>query len=298
MMLFRRHFTIMVLPDAQAFLKRFHVKGGQIAGGLVGLLALVTLALVSPLLFLWSLHLSRELHQVRTERDHLAARAQEVDQTVAELRQKLTTYEKRYDRLAAMAGLPVSSGQPGAQGRIVDQQLSPSAQFDFMRTETEQLSDRSALLDRRADIVEQAWGQQSERWSRYPALMPAKGLIGAGFGWRRDPFTGLNQFHRGVDILAPIGTPVRAPADGVVIKAERDSGYGNTLMISHGDGIVTRFGHLSAFKVQAGQKVQRGDIVALVGNTGRSTGSHVHYEVMENGTAVNPEKFWGDDVYF
>ncbi len=297
-MLFRRHFTIMVLPDAQAFLRRFHIKGGQIAGGLAGLLALVTLALVSPLLLFWGIHLSRELNLVKTDRDQLAARSQEVEQNLADLRQKLTTYEKRYDRLAAMAGLPVSSSQAGGQGRIVDQQLTTGAKFDFMKSEAEQLADRSSLLDRRADIVEQAWGEQAERWARYPALMPAKGLIGAGFGWRRDPFTGLNQFHRGVDILAPIGTPVRAPADGVVIKAGRDSGYGNTLILSHGDGIVTRYGHLSAFKVSPGQTVKRGDIVALVGNTGRSTGSHVHYEVMENGTAVNPEKFWGDDAYF
>jgi murein DD-endopeptidase MepM/ murein hydrolase activator NlpD len=297
-MLFRRHFTIMVLPDAQAFLRRFHVKGGQIAGGLVGLLTLVTLALVSPLLLLWSLQLSRELRQVKSDREHLAARSQEVEQTVAELRQKLASYEKRYDRLAAMAGLPVSSPQPGGQGRIVDAPLSAGAKFDLAKTETEQLTDRTALLERRIDGVEQAWGDQTERWSRFPALMPTQGLIGAGFGWRRDPFTGLNQFHRGVDILAPIGAPVRAPADGVVIHAGRDSGYGNTLVISHGDGVTTRYGHLSMFKVRPGQKVRRGDVVALVGNTGRSTGSHVHYEILENGAAVNPEKYWGDDAYF
>jgi len=297
-MLFRRHFTIMVLPDAQSFLRRFHIRGGQIAGGLVGLVALVTLALVSPLLLLWSLHLTRELRQVKVERDHLAVRSQEVEQTVADLRQKLGNYERRYDRLAAMAGLPVSAERSGGEGRIVDAELSPAAKFDLMKTETEHLADRTSLLDRRVDSIEQSWGEQTERWSRFPALVPAKGLIGAGFGWRRDPFTGLNQFHRGVDILAPTGTPVRAPADGVVIKAGRDSGYGNTLIISHGDGIVTRYGHLSAFKARPGQKVQRGDVVALVGNTGRSTGSHVHYEIFENGSAVNPEKYFGEDAYF
>ena len=95
-----------------------------------------------------------------------------------------------------------------------------------------------------------------------------------------------------------IGTPVRAPADGVVRSAERDGGYGNTLTLDHGDGIVTRYGHLSAFRARPGQRVHRGDVVAFVGNTGRSSGSHVHYEIVLHGAAVDPLQFLpGDDLF-
>lgn len=298
-MLFRRHFTIMVVPDAQALLRRFHVRGGQIAGGIAGLVVLVTLALSSPLLLIWAVNESRQVSELRAEKETVATRSMEVEQTVSELRQKLAAYEKKTEKLAYLAGLEVNPPKPMGAGNIVDARVTdPGARLDIARSEAEDLVDRSSLLDRRIGTVEQAIGRQTERLAHTPSLMPTRGLIGGGFGWRRDPFTGLKQFHRGLDICAPVGTPVKAPADGIVIKAERDAGYGNTLYISHGDGIVTRYGHLSAFKAQPGQKVTRGQVVALVGNTGRSTGAHVHYEVMVRGQNVDPMQYLVEDELF
>ncbi len=137
--------------------------------------------------------------------------------------------------------------------------------------------------------------ERSERFARVPSLLPVPGLIGGGFGWRRDPFTGAKQFHRGVDLSAPTGTLVFAPADGIVLAAERESGYGNVLTVSHGDGMVTRYGHLARFKVKPGHEVRRGDAIAVVGSTGRATGPHLHYEVLLEGRQVDPMAYILDE---
>lgn len=112
------------------------------------------------------------------------------------------------------------------------------------------------------------------------------------FGVRSDPFQGSARMHAGLDMAAPLGTPVFATADGIVGRAERTyGGYGNLVQIEHGKGLETRYGHLSQILVRQGQRVHRGDLIALMGSTGRSTGSHLHYEVRIDGHAVNPTPF-------
>jgi murein DD-endopeptidase MepM/ murein hydrolase activator NlpD len=124
-----------------------------------------------------------------------------------------------------------------------------------------------------------------------PAVWPVRGWVTSPFGNRIAPFTGKIQFHEGIDIAVQIGTPVLAPADGVVTKAGFESGYGNVVEISHGYGLMTVFGHNSRLNVKVGQHVKRGDIISYSGNTGSSTGPHVHYEVRVNGLPVNPVRY-------
>lgn len=121
-----------------------------------------------------------------------------------------------------------------------------------------------------------------------PSIWPIAGWLSSGFGNRSDPFTGQPDFHAGLDISADKGTPVRATADGVVELAAYNGNYGNCIMISHGFGIGTRFGHLSGYAVGVGQKVKRGDVIGYVGSTGRATSSHLHYEILLNGSPINP----------
>ena len=122
-----------------------------------------------------------------------------------------------------------------------------------------------------------------------PSIYPTNGRLTSPFGYRIDPFTGKRKFHYGIDLAAPIGTPVYAPADGTVSLIRRNMrGYGLELEIKHGFGISTRYGHLSAILVKLGQKVKRGQMIARIGNTGRSTGPHLHYEVRVLGKPVNP----------
>ena len=113
----------------------------------------------------------------------------------------------------------------------------------------------------------------------------------SGYGVRSDPFRGSAAMHAGIDLAAPMGTPVYATADGTVDRAEWSGGYGNMVEVDHGKGLQTRFGHLSRILVHSGDHVKRGQVIALMGSTGRSTGSHLHYEVRIDGHAVNPVPF-------
>lgn len=125
-----------------------------------------------------------------------------------------------------------------------------------------------------------------------PSIQPVDRLVfTSNFGVRSDPFRGVAAMHAGVDIPGPLGTPIYATADGMVARAERASGYGNLVEINHGKGIETRYGHLSKILVAPNTRVRRGQLIALMGSTGRSTGSHLHYEVRIDGRAVNPSPF-------
>jgi murein DD-endopeptidase MepM/ murein hydrolase activator NlpD len=131
-----------------------------------------------------------------------------------------------------------------------------------------------------------------------PSAEPVKGVnFTSGYGVRSDPFRGRAAMHAGIDLAGPIGTPIYATADGTVGRSEWVSGYGNLVELEHGRGIQTRYGHLSRSMVAAGQKVKRGQVIALMGSTGRSTGSHLHYEVRIDGKAVNPVPFMQSSTY-
>ena len=124
-----------------------------------------------------------------------------------------------------------------------------------------------------------------------PSIRPAKGWISSHFGYRISPFTGRRELHAAYDIANREGAEIIAPANGVVTFTGKKGSYGNLLIIDHGYGLVTRYGHLKSIEVKKGAKVSRGDVIAKMGNTGRSTGPHVHYEVRLNGVPVNPEKY-------
>ena len=126
-----------------------------------------------------------------------------------------------------------------------------------------------------------------------PSLWPVMGPVTSGFGQREDPVlgTGEGEFHKGIDISAPQGTPIRATADGVILSAGLSNGYGREVIIDHGNGIKTLYGHMSGFNCLQGQTVFRGEIIGYVGHSGRTTGNHVHYEVRIRDNAVNPHKY-------
>ncbi|HEX8307794.1 MAG TPA: M23 family metallopeptidase [Allosphingosinicella sp.] len=132
-----------------------------------------------------------------------------------------------------------------------------------------------------------------------PSTEPVRGTnFTSGYGVRSDPFKGRAAMHAGIDLAGPIGTPIYATADGIVQRSEyNNGGYGNLVELDHGHGIQTRYGHLSKSMVAAGQRVKRGDMIALMGSTGRSTGSHLHYEVRIDGKAVNPVPFLQSTSY-
>jgi murein DD-endopeptidase MepM/ murein hydrolase activator NlpD len=124
-----------------------------------------------------------------------------------------------------------------------------------------------------------------------PGAWPTRGWVTLRYGWRNSPFTGKREYHKGVDIASRKGTPIHAPADGIVTSYYKNGAYGNFMVINHGYGIVTRYAHLHDAVAKVGQPIRKGDKIALIGNTGRSTGSHLHYEVLVNGIHVNPQRY-------
>ena len=179
-------------------------------------------------------------------------------------------------------------------GRLSSANQVPSEYVYRMRSlelSIEDLHSRASLQEQSLQEVYELLKDQESLLSATPSVWPAKGWVTSRFGYRISPFTGLKQLHDGLDIAAPLGTKVNAPADGVVTHVSTDSGYGKVLVINHGYGVVTRYGHNSEIMVKVGQRVSRGDLVSLVGNTGRSTGSHLHYEVRVNGIPVNPSRY-------
>jgi murein DD-endopeptidase MepM/ murein hydrolase activator NlpD len=146
--------------------------------------------------------------------------------------------------------------------------------------------------------VIELWEGLSERQSllnAIPNIKPARGWLTSNFGYRMNPFTGKNTMHAGLDIAAAPGSPVYAPADGIVIFASYDESYGKLVSIDHGYGVTTRFAHNSQIYVHVGQRVNKWDVISAVGNTGRSTGPHLHYEVRINSIPVDPINFVLDE---
>ncbi len=286
-------YTLIIVPHAKARFRKIQVSvrltkwvlGTGLTTGLVLSGTFVHYARVAA-----EVH---ELRQLRAENRALLSKTQEYEQSAGKLQAKVQQLQNMVTKLGVMAGLEHSLPEPvgGVGGAVgVDStapRLDPSALAAMDRSLT-RLTDRSAQL-------EEFYRDQTVLLSSTPSVWPVRGYLSAAFGNRIDPFTAQKDFHPGIDISTPIGTKVQAPADGIVISTGVQGGYGNALVIDHGYGVVTRYGHLSGFNVKPGQPVKRGDVIAFVGNTGRSTGPHLHYEVWVRDQAQNPIHFILDE---
>lgn len=159
----------------------------------------------------------------------------------------------------------------------------------FQRLNSIGLAANTSLFDLQHMIA--ALSQQKTLLASVPSVTPVDGWVTSGFGVRMSPFTGESAYHKGIDVAAPIGTPIIAPADGVVVFSGYKDGFGNFVMVAHGYGIVTGYGHSAQNLVTTGQVIKRGEQIATVGQTGRTTGPHLHYEIWVNGRVVDPKRF-------
>ena len=167
-----------------------------------------------------------------------------------------------------------------------------------------QLQDTLDRLIREAELslasleeIEQEAAETQAYWNHIPTVRPVNGVTTSRFGMRNDPFTGLRRMHNGVDIAAPRGTPVHAPAEGIVSRTGLNTYLGLYVEINHQNGLITRFGHLSSIDVASGKEVSRRDVIGKVGKTGRANGYHLHYEVRRYGNGINPQQyFWPEDM--
>ena len=197
----------------------------------------------------------------------------------------------------AQAGIgAVGTGRPpaaGGEGRMIaDGDARPGTGDDSdLLKQLDSLDKKVKAQEQEARALKSYFEDQQALLASAPSIWPVRGWVTSDFSVRLDPYTGERVMHEGIDIATGMGTPVRAPADGTVVFAGQEGGYGHVLVLDHGYGLKTRYGHLQSINVKLGEKVKRGQFVAAVGNTGRSTGPHVHYEVRVNGVADNPRKF-------
>lgn len=208
--------------------------------------------------------------------DELGARAS-IDPTQLRAMQKLPAVIKS----RAMGGVTETESGLIADGPTSVAAASPEDTFGVLKTMLQSLESRLRYV--RKDV------ERTEALSNAtPSIWPAHGWLSGTFGGRADPFTGERGFHAGLDISLDKGSPIYATADATVESAEYSGAYGNLVVLQHGFGLSTRYGHLSKSNVKAGQTVRRGDVIGLAGSTGRSTGSHVHYEIRVNDRVMNP----------
>lgn len=225
--------------------------------------------------------------------DSIQALAQRVGRLQAQL-VRLNAAGKRMVAMAGLSGEEFRFGQPPPIGGPIprDSQSPPSISIDQLQTQLDRLAQDIARSERQMDALRELMIASHTKRMTTPAGWPVEeGFISSGFGMRRDPFTGAMLMHEGIDFAAQAGSDVHAVAAGVVTRAGRVPGYGLLVEITHGNGYVTRYGHNRKILVEVGERVQRGEVIAKVGSTGRSTGPHVHFEVLRNGKPVNPAQY-------
>ena len=246
----------------------------------------------------------RELARLRSENRELRGRLFSMEKKMDTLRQRIDMLLDENLSLKLMAGLVDSTVLRVAGKNEQESSLNgvggPAkiASEDAIERELDRLLEITEREQQFLTLAEQKIKAKLDLFNHTPTITPAAGVWTSGFGIRRDPFTGKFKFHEGLDIAGPVGTPIFAPADGIVSFVGWKHGYGLVLKINHGNGIETVFAHLHRTLVNVGQKVHRGQKIALMGNTGRSTGPHLHYEVRVHGRPQNPEKFIIPDAVF
>ena len=278
----RQRHTVIFVPHARAKLRKWQVSNVQIAVG-GGFLLVLSLAACWLAWAHFNTQVSpAEMTRLRHENSRLRQVNLGFESSIKSLQSKLTTSEDRTRQLAIMAGLE-SLGGGADVGVGGGTPLEGAAPGDLAA-----LHGRAGQLQGMLDAIEVKLGERVRWMSSTPTIAPVRGILTSGFGTRSDPMTHGPGLHQGIDIAAAAGQPVAAAADGLVMLAAATSGYGQAVYLAHGFGISTRYGHLSEIDVHPGQRIHRGDVIGRVGSTGRSTGSHLHYEVRLDGNPVNP----------
>ena len=219
-------------------------------------------------------------NSLQHEAQLMRARYENLQKKVKQTNEQLASLQLLADEVGNAYGM--KKQLTGSPDLIAEAPLIPTlgqtlAEYSYLRTTN--VASRSRNLFARADA------------NLLPSGWPIAGRLMDGFGRRMDPFSGEGAMHTGVDISAPMGTPIQATADGIVMFANWNSGYGRCVILDHGNGYQTLYGHLSRIDVIDGQEVRQGETVGRVGSSGRSTGTHVHYEVRVHSTPVNPYRF-------
>jgi murein DD-endopeptidase MepM/ murein hydrolase activator NlpD len=294
--LFVRRYTVVVADRATGLVRRFTL---SLRPTLVTLAVLASLPILMGLGARWKAQ--SDMEQMRASNSALQIENASYRSATGELTSQIQSLEGVVDDLGERAKLDPAAARamqklPAAvRSRATGGPLAASALSSVLSTSLTSPDDTFGVLrdllqglESRLNFVRRDVERREQLANATPSIWPTRGGLTGFFGGRSDPFTGEHENHTGLDISAQKGQSVYATADGVVQSATYTGDYGNLIVIKHEFGLSTRYGHLSAYKVKAGDSVKRGDMIGLVGSTGRSTGPHLHYEILVNGQLMNP----------
>jgi len=285
----QEYFVLVVAHSLRGRLRRVHIPHQAV----YAILALAVLGCLSVFGFVasyarmaWKV---ANYNALRQEADGLRARYRNLQKVVSETNVEMASLQLYAKEVSVAYGIKQKLEGPtdiSAEGKLVPSFADSLEDYSYLRS-----VDKLALPSR---VSSRFLAMKMQ-----PSLWPVEGRLMSGFAQRVDPFSGEGEFHKGVDISAQTGTPVLSTADGVVIQAEPVAGgYGRLVRIDHGGGIQTYYAHLSRINVHIGQEVRRGEVVGLVGGTGRVTAPHLHYEVRLGGAPVNPYRYMANTAVF
>jgi len=276
----QNYFILVLAHSIHGRLRRIHIPHQAI----YGILALAVLGFFSLFGFVSSyVRMALKVanyNALKQEAEVLRVKYQNLEKIVSQTDEQLATLKLNAREVSVMIGVKKTldnSTDISTEGRLVPTFSETLEEYDSLKTTTFARFDRDYMLKLHQHVQ--------------PAIWPVDGRLLSPFGMRGDPFSAEGEYHTGVDIHAPAGTPVKAAADGIVTMAEYSGGYGKIVVISHGNGLDSRYAHLSKFDVIAGQEIRQGEILGRVGSTGRVTAPHLHYEVRVGGVPVNPYRF-------
>jgi murein DD-endopeptidase MepM/ murein hydrolase activator NlpD len=286
----KRFYILFVARDADGQLRKIpipiHYLYVFLAGALIGMFTITGMA-GSYTRMLWKV---ASFNQLRSEKKALQTRYAQLEQVNHEKDIQVASLGSLANDVSVVYGLkPNRKLMNAVEGPVKAEEVTYSINQLYALRNSAMTGAATAGLG--MGLTQEASLSEWVSATSAPTIWPVMGPITGAFGERIDPFNGEGAFHSGVDISCHYGQPVLAPADGTVTYADFYNGYGRMLQIDHGNGISTRYGHLSGFAVADGQSVRRGEVIAYVGLTGRSTGPHLHYEVRIHDTPVNPHKF-------
>jgi murein DD-endopeptidase MepM/ murein hydrolase activator NlpD len=292
----KRFYPGIIVPDASHRLHRLRIPARLLhAFGVIGIISFLV-NVVLGFSYAQMAFKVADFDKLQGENNELKIETKNLEISAHALGSKVTALETVSEKLTKIMendvfARPFATPNITTAGESRVNHAKAALSSDSLRNNVALLRDRTDDLQSHFKLLEEVTQKRAVAIRQTPTIWPLQGPIVSHFGSRPDPYTGDAEVHLGLDIVGNYGSAVKAPADGEVVYADRKSDYGNLIILDHGNGLTTRYGHLNRFNVHVGQRIQKGEVIASVGMTGRATAPHLHYEVRQYDRPVNPQLY-------
>jgi len=297
----KNYYTMLLIPQKKSSIKKIKLSSAFIIVASV----LASISFLSILYFSYDyIKIRHEVAELSRLKHLTAVQKEQIDllaAKVSDFGKKMADIKEFDQKIRVMTNIDKGRNTSqflGVGGPVSEKSMAESQIAETEKTLINNIHKNIDALLEEADYQKDSFSELFEFLKKQrsilastPSIWPVMGWVTSEFGYRISPFTGRREFHRGIDIASRMGDDILAPANGVVVKKSVEPGMGNVVKIDHGNGIITAYGHLSKIIVKNGQRVKRGDVIGQLGNSGHSTGPHLHYGICVNGVYVNPRKY-------